>query len=185
MRARTLRVVLVVVALLAIVPHLPTWFSLVRDAIRGVSFPSVLPAIVAASHLSRDWIGSHLQLVEIGSAVAAGVVLVLAVARARRRRPRPTEPQLWVMPETVALAVPVATPVPDPRLAPTVLRIEPTETDSARRRQPGVLQPAERESRRAIVRELFERGRSVAEIARITGIGQDAIRATVLEQRTA
>ena len=202
MNRRTVRVVAVVVALLAIVPHLPSWYPIARDAVAGVDWHQAAAAIATAARAALAWVALNARAVEIGGAVVLGVVIAFLLTRVRRRQRRAAaDSGIWVMPRSITIE-------PSPRqddapvhqgerlAADAPARLRTTRPDTAVStiatvaevklpRRPGVLQPAERESRRAMVCDLFQRGRSVSEIARITGIGQDAIRATVQELRSA
>jgi DNA-binding NarL/FixJ family response regulator len=171
MNKRMWAVLLVVVAILAAVPHLPTWYPQLRAMLTGFSMPPLLPAITAAARLSSEWLAAHWRIAGVVLASSFSVSVVALAMRARRTGRRTAQADILIMP--------VSTTV-HPSAPTSAL-----ELVVSTRRPPGVMQPFERESRHAMIVDLFAGGRSVAEIARVTGIGQDAIRAAVRELRTA
>ncbi|HEY4321497.1 MAG TPA: hypothetical protein VGM77_10000 [Gemmatimonadales bacterium] len=188
MNKRIWGMLLIVVALLAVLPHLPTWYPAARDAVSAFRVAALLPPLLLALQMTRSWVTTHQPVVEIagGAALLVGALTVAVVltARGRRRRRRTADAAVLIMPDRpirrpgTTLADRTTLPAAEPAVAATV---EPRRPP----RPSGVMQPFERESRRAMVSELFRNGRSISEIARITGIGQDAIRAAVREPRSA
>ncbi|HEY3934409.1 MAG TPA: hypothetical protein VGL65_07290 [Gemmatimonadales bacterium] len=155
MNRRIWIVLLVVVALLAVTPHLPQWAMAISLALHRTSIADVTAdarstiAQIGALANAAPWI--------IPAAAAALVVPVLALLVVRRRRIARVE---------AAVESPV---LQMPRVESTVATIP-----AAARREAAPRSP--RAGRRAAVHRLSARGQSVAEIARATRVGQDAVR---------
>jgi hypothetical protein len=191
MSRRVWIVLLVVVAVLAIAPHLPEWWPALVGAIRDFDLTATERGIVAMSNHGIALLSQGVALARARPqpllGATAGVALSLLIVGARRMLRRQTRmaeratPAITVMPSK---AVPPVMPVVAPAvsrpthaqeraaLAPTTLRVsEPARASLRRSATPG---------RGTMVRRLSAAGHSTAEIARATHVGQDAVRLVLL-----
>ena len=175
-------VLLIVVAVLAIAPHLPQWWPLAVTAVREFDYAALGHNLAAGAEQVLELAMAHPQVVG-GVAggfllVTFGVMLVRAWRASRARRAEAAalveEIEAEERAASAAKLVPVAAAAPV-ALAVPVAAAQPRPTPAPARRLA---------SRGPAVRRLSLAGHSTAEIARATRVGQDAVRLVLHRQGT-
>jgi hypothetical protein len=171
MNRRIWIVLLVVVTLLAVTPHLPQWSTAISLALHHTSSADVATAWHAFVARTEDQVAANPWLIPAGAAVPVVLLFAILVVRAVRRRGAEHFEQADAVEQAEVITAPAfelpVKELPRPAAAERPLQASLHPTREPRRHPVG---------RRATVHRLNASGQSVAEIARVTRVGQDAVR---------
>jgi hypothetical protein len=171
MNRRIWVVLLVVVTLLAVTPHLPQWSTAISLALHHTSTADVATTWHTFVARTEDQVAANPWMIPAGAAVPLVLLFAILAIRALRRRGAERAERTERTDRADAIAEPalelpandLAQPAPTERPHPVAIGA----TREPRRQRVG---------RRATVHRLNASGQSVAEIARATRVGQDAVR---------
>ncbi|HEY4100184.1 MAG TPA: hypothetical protein VGM20_04820 [Gemmatimonadales bacterium] len=168
MNRRIWIVLLVVVTLLAVTPHLPQWSTAISLALHHTNSADVATAWHTFVARTEDQVAANPWLIPAGAAVPVGLLFVILAVRAVRRR---GAERVGRTDRAEAITEP-AFELPVKELARPAASERPQSAPIEPAREPR----RQRVGRRATVHRLNASGQSVAEIARVTRVGQDAVR---------